>query len=70
MPKPLFGKGEVTAEDRREYRGWAKLGVLLLTLPNDTRLINRTLDRIVRSLFFHKERGLWLVACGRVACGV
>jgi len=60
-PKPLFGKGEVTAADKREYRGWAKLGVLLLTLPDDTAAINRALDRIIGSLFFHRERG-WLPA--------
>jgi hypothetical protein len=56
-PKPVYVRGEVLEADLREYNGWAKIGCILLTLPDELQSINARLDAIVHRLFFESSRG-------------
>jgi len=56
-PTKLYVRGDVTEADLREYNGWAKIGVLLLTMEDDLEAINSKLDGVMRRLFFGSERG-------------
>ena len=56
-PKGVYLRGEVTEHDLREYNGWAKIGVVLLTMEDDLDKINARLDTCVRRLFYNSERG-------------
>ena len=37
--------------------GWAKIGFILLTLPDELEAINSRLDDIVKRLFYGRDRG-------------
>ena len=51
------------SELAREYNGWAKICVLLLTMEDDLDAINTKLDGVVKRLFYGSERGWLPVEC-------
>ena len=56
-PKPVYVTGCVTAADKVQYHGFAKLGVVLMTWEDDLDKINDGLDRVLHAVFRNQERG-------------
>mmetsp|Transcript_88392 Transcript_88392/g.250515 ORF Transcript_88392/g.250515 Transcript_88392/m.250515 type:complete len:515 (+) Transcript_88392:76-1620(+) len=50
-PKQVYQRGVITEADLREYQGWAKIGVLLMSWEDNLTKINSKLDIIVSGLF-------------------
>jgi len=56
-PKPVYLSGKVTEADLRLHNGWAKIGVILMTMEDDLDVINAELNRVCVKLFYGSNRG-------------